>query len=440
LGHGRLNDRSSREGTRDVDFRRYLGSLDKSQMKGRKTQVAPILMAGLLALGLVLSLAGKTSAAVYWGNGSPIGRVNLDGTEAQYEFIKYVPFSSPGAAAVSGCGGVAVDASHVFWAEPSYGSIGRANLDGSGADYTFITGAENPCGLAVDGGHVYWSNFSGGSIGRANLDGSNATQSFITSVGQPCGVAVDRKFIYWTSATASYVGRALVDTGDKGPHLVDGDGSFEFCGLAVDQTHLFWGGFGDRIGRVNLDGSDPDPSFISGVERPCGIAVDPSHVYWSAQWGPEGIGVANLDGTALDRYIITGLTRHPCGIAVDGVSVTHPQPPPRSEFDFGKVTHIKKKAVTFVPIDFPDAGYFRAKVTSGAAWTLLPERVKGGILSTGGRKWLKLWAGGKGGNGKTLRRRLRQRGRASIVIEAEYSAAGHAPTIKGKRVQLVKSD
>jgi len=43
----------------------------------------------------------------------------------------------------------------------------------------------------VDGGHVYWTNFTGGSIGRANLDGTGADQSFITGASSPGGVAVD---------------------------------------------------------------------------------------------------------------------------------------------------------------------------------------------------------------------------------------------------------
>jgi carbamate kinase len=35
------------------------------------------------------------------------------------------------------------------------GSIGRANLDGTGVNQTFITGAAQPDGVAVDGAHVY---------------------------------------------------------------------------------------------------------------------------------------------------------------------------------------------------------------------------------------------------------------------------------------------
>ena len=67
------------------------------------------------------------------------------------------------------------------------GTIGRANLDGSGVDQSFITGAQ--VGVAVDSQHVYWTNSSSDAIGRANLDGSGVDQSFIT--GAQVGVAVD---------------------------------------------------------------------------------------------------------------------------------------------------------------------------------------------------------------------------------------------------------
>jgi hypothetical protein len=45
--------------------------------------------------------------------------------------------------------------------------------------------------LAVDPIHVYWANSSTGSIGRASLDGSDVNQSFVTGANNPVGVAVD---------------------------------------------------------------------------------------------------------------------------------------------------------------------------------------------------------------------------------------------------------
>jgi virginiamycin B lyase len=70
-------------------------------------------------------------------------------------------------------------------------TIGRANLDGSNPNQSFIGGAFTPFGVAVDGNFVYWANQNSGTIGRANLDGSNPNQSFIGGASGPKGVAVD---------------------------------------------------------------------------------------------------------------------------------------------------------------------------------------------------------------------------------------------------------
>ena len=407
-------------------------------MESLRTRAVFSLVSGLLAVALVLCVASSAPAAIYWSSGTPIGRSNLDGSASQGEFIKYVPFASP-AGSVSGCADVAVDATHVFWSDPAGDAIGRANLDGSNADYTFITGAQNQCGIAVDDEHVYWTNFASNAIGRAKLDGSEPTQTFINAVSEPCGVAVDRKFIYWTSASGHYVGRALV-TGDKGPHLVDGDGSFDFCGVAVNESYLFWGGFGDRIGRVSIDGSNPDPSFISGLEGPCGVAVDGTRIYWSERVRSGRIESANLDGAAQSQNLIMEEVAHrPCGVAVDGVSLPQSRPQSLSRFSFGKVRYNQRRGVVFLPVDFPGGGYLHVRVTPGFSWKLRPDRLIDGVLPTAGQRWLKIWPGGKGGNGQRARKQLKARGGAVVGVEVEYAETDHKPTTKGKRIKLLKS-
>ena len=70
---------------------------------------------------------------------------------------------------LSGALAVGVDSGHIYWTttrtsfgdEPPaewVGTIGRANLDGSGAEQRFITGESHITDVAVDSGHVYWVN------------------------------------------------------------------------------------------------------------------------------------------------------------------------------------------------------------------------------------------------------------------------------------------
>src|SRR5947208_15895089 len=44
----------------------------------------------------------------------------------------------------------------VYWTETAIGTTGRANLDGSGVNLTFISGLDRPQGMAIDSAHIYW--------------------------------------------------------------------------------------------------------------------------------------------------------------------------------------------------------------------------------------------------------------------------------------------
>ena len=95
-----------------------------------------------------------------------------------------------------------MNATHIYWVNGGLdcgyalsGSVGRANLDGSGVEQD-IAAAYHPRGIAVNASHVYWTNY--GALGRANLDGS-AVDLLFGSIAGPHeaadfvldGVAVD---------------------------------------------------------------------------------------------------------------------------------------------------------------------------------------------------------------------------------------------------------
>jgi virginiamycin B lyase len=124
---------------------------------------------------------------VYWANNAfdTIGRSDLGGIYVEENLIA--------GAADHPCG-VAVDSQHLYWANGFTGSsIGRAALDGADPvqDFIPIPGAAAPCGVAVDSGHVYWASVAAGTVGRAGLDGSGADNGFLEAPSGPCGVAVD---------------------------------------------------------------------------------------------------------------------------------------------------------------------------------------------------------------------------------------------------------
>src|SRR6516225_445369 len=75
----------------------------------------------------------------------------------------------------------------ILWSGTSSNNIGGANLDGTGVNENFITGANMPFGIAVEGNYIYWAN--GGSIARANLNGTGVNLNFITGGADTVGVA-----------------------------------------------------------------------------------------------------------------------------------------------------------------------------------------------------------------------------------------------------------
>ncbi|MEA2420992.1 MAG: hypothetical protein QOF55_91, partial [Thermoleophilaceae bacterium] len=265
-----------------------------------------------------------------------IGRANLDGTNPNPRFIT-------GAGAPSG---VAVNATHIYWANQSTNSIGRANLDGSGATQSFITGVKNPGDIAVDERHIYWSGGSTNSIGRANLNGSSPNQNFIRSVvvtGTGGGLFVSTTHIYWTTSgpgTAA-IGRANLDGSNANRALITGaclgpadPECFSPVDVAVDASKVYWTNPGNgRIGRANLDGAAPQPTFITGLAAPLvGIALDATRIYFASD---TTIGRVNVDGTNASQSFITG-TSHVTGLAVDALA----SPPPAAP-SFGRAATMR---------------------------------------------------------------------------------------------------
>jgi hypothetical protein len=396
----------------------------------------------LLAALLVslFALAPRAEAYVYWTNSNAsgagsigIGRADLDGTGVRSRFI---PLSSPSAYLSD----LALDAKHVYWAAAcvgapcTSGAIGRANLDGTGVDPTFIGGIDpDPTGVVVDGEHVYWTwsecdagcsipelQTAAGAIGRANLDGTGVDQSFVginpPGGGAPSGdLAVDAQHIYWTGSfcegvcsgetlddrVVHAIGRANLDgTGVDRSFIITGSlpGLGEVIGvdgtdLALDAEHLYWTGrvfspacCGTTLGRANLDGSGVDQGFIDG---PCcfyspawsGVAVDDAHIYWvqgQRDQPTRSIVRANLDGTGVDPTFIPpsgDSDFQPGVVALDALTVTKAE---------GRASAVRtqrqtgKKIVVRVRVKAKEELTARAKgkVKVNPAYKLRPEAVE----------------------------------------------------------------
>lgn len=123
---------------------------------------------------------------LYWSNilAGTVGRATTKGTGVEDGFVS-----------VGGwVGGVGVVGRYLYWSNILEGTIGRMNLETHELTKRFITGAAEPFGIVSDGKYLYWANRAG-SIGRARLNGTGVNQTFIGGLGAtgPIDVAIAPK-------------------------------------------------------------------------------------------------------------------------------------------------------------------------------------------------------------------------------------------------------
>ncbi|MHB8492317.1 MAG: NHL repeat-containing protein [Solirubrobacteraceae bacterium] len=188
---------------------------------------------------------------IYWANSYTsattisIARANLDGTHVNNSFCAI------GKVKEGYVTGIAVDSRHIYWTTREAGTIGRASLTCTHVEKHFISGASQPTAVAVDAHHIYWANDTynatmhtygvNATIGRANLNGSHANESFIVGASEPFSVAVDSGHVYWGNYGSGTIGRASLN----GTHANE---SFIVAGV-VHGSNVESGPMGLAVGR-----------------------------------------------------------------------------------------------------------------------------------------------------------------------------------------------
>ncbi len=239
-----------------------------------------------------------------------IGRANIDGSGSQPSFI---PTTAKW---------TTVDSGHVYWTNTSAGTIGRAEIDGSNPEPSFITGLENPEGIVVDSGHIYWAEARDhaeghGTIGRSTLAGGSVEKEFITGAGDPRGVAVSSEYIYWTNGASSDIGRATIAGANPEQSFLARGSETQPWGIAVNATNLYWiisyQAGESYVVKTNLGGGDEDARYAGTQARE--LAIDSNHLYWgNVGTGSIGRRVLSFEGNF--EEFIPG-TRGVFGVAVD---------------------------------------------------------------------------------------------------------------------------
>jgi hypothetical protein len=365
-------------------------------------------LVAFLALVILLLLLVQDAKGnfVYWSNQSPgttIGRAKINGTGANNGFI----------AGIDQPRGVAVDSRFIYWAEGGGGgnSIGRANLDGSGVNHQFITtGVSNPTGVAVTASGIYWENqvgMGGFSIGRANIDGSNPNPNFIPGPVQIGGLATDSSFVYFFGDT-THIGRATLDgTAVDRTFITIPD---RFSGLAVDPTFIYWSRSGaSAVGRVPVGGGTVDGTFVpSGTTGggPCGVAVNSQFLFWGNQ-DALAIGRSNINGSSPNPTLVPGASS-PCLLAAA----------PSNKVTINSVTRKKKKGTAIINAKVPGPGQVTLTNTGTEDVNAVAASVKQIGLTITGASSFKLAVKPVGKTKKKLKKQLKRKRTAKVAVKA----------------------
>lgn len=173
------------------------------------------------------------SEYLYWANfgTATIGRARLDGSAVDESFISTVPYPCA----------VAVNETGIYWGSEAEDEIWRTDIDGlNGPELVIDEGAVDPCGLALVGPHLFWVQ-SGpeGRIGRANLNGSESQPTFIVGGEFPASLVAHGGHLYWVNAPGTYlrsVGRADLDGANVNETFIP-EVRYAFA-LAADSVQL----------------------------------------------------------------------------------------------------------------------------------------------------------------------------------------------------------
>jgi hypothetical protein len=420
--------------------RRLAGHSHHSEHPLRRRVLLTILGAALLA-ALFLLIAPRTANGnfVYWSNeqGTSIGRAKINGVGLNNSFV---PATNPF--------GVAVDSKFVYWAQPN--SIGRANLDGSSPNQNFVsTGSPSPMGIAVTPTAIFWAS-DGTHIGRVNIDGTNPQPNFITAAGSViCGIAADSNFVYWADTGGMQrIGRAPVGGGAPEVNFITGAGNVN-CGIAVDSNFLYWPTRAaptppDSIGRAPVTGGPANLSFIVNPtpanKVPFGVAVNPQYIFWgsASPGGNDPLGRANLGGGNPNPTFLTPGSRPRLLDAAPSNKVT-----------VNSVTKKKKKGTATINAKVPGPGQVTLNQTSSPPDV---NAVEAGVKQVGltitQASSFKLAVKPTGKTAKKLNKQIKKqlkkkrkaKAKASVTVFIHFVPAGAAgvPNTEQLKVTLVK--
>jgi hypothetical protein len=257
-----------------------------------------------------------TSGRVYWTN-----RV-ADGTLASVD-------KTGGSVVVLASGqelpgGLAMNATHLFWSNASTGpngtimSVPKTGAPDAGAPTLLASEQIIPLAVAVLGSRVYWTNAVNnvGVVSAVDAQGG-VVEVIADNQDFPTGIAADTTGVYWVNHDGGQLMALDFLTVPAQIRVLASD-LVQPAGLTLDTTNVYWSELAGNIRKKSkLDGST---SVLLADQQglPLSVAVDGIHVYWTDN--AKGVIARTSTAGGTVETVASG-QNGPMYVAVDNLSV-----------------------------------------------------------------------------------------------------------------------
>lgn len=249
-----------------------------------------------------------------------------------------------------------------FLTAPPQGKLGRLDQNGDVSEWSLSTPGSSPMGIAIDAAGSLWiAERLGNQITHIATDGTTTHHAVPTEGAWPTGLAIgpdgrvwftetkgDRLGVLdpatgavreiafpWDAAGATGIavdeaGRVFVAARDRNTILRFDPETEQFrqyrvptpeskpCGVTVAKGQVWFSERnGNKIGRIDLDGSIREYTVSPGHSGPFIIAVDEEGGVWFSQIFTDSIGRLDPSSGAVEVFEIPGERVNPAGIALD---------------------------------------------------------------------------------------------------------------------------
>ena len=206
----------------------------------------------------------------------------------------------------------------MYWVDTGAGTLQRlvdAKVE------TLLPSVRNATSFAVDrtGGSLYWTEKISdrtGRIRRANLDGTDVQLvKDLTSVPHSIAIDTANDKLYLTNSWGK-IQRLNLDGSNFQPNFITDLEDPKDLALDVERDEVYWTEMTGRIRRASLNGSNVQ-TLVTDLGALGGITIADGKLYWTEQTDESAGRVqrANLDGSNVQTLV--SLRSVPLGITID---------------------------------------------------------------------------------------------------------------------------